>query len=680
MFKDTVEQISRDFINEALSSPRLLEDMAAMEKYMAESYGGRVFIELMQNADDANSTKIKLCEFAGNLIFANNGRPFNDKDVIAISRSGASSKQRGIHIGYRGVGFKSTTYLSNEIIIYSSETFFSYSKSICSQQLNKEKDKVPTIRIPFLLESNQVGSELVRFLEHLITEGYNTIFVFKNAKIDEFIEEIQGINSGFFVFLRNIELCEINVRELIFTYAISRAEKGNVIEVSISGNKLDQWIITGNETPGIAFKCEKGEIISCNGDEAVYYCYLPTFDKVAFPIKVNGNFSTDPSRKHLIVDEVTTDTIQHVAKVLFELAIKIMNRDIKDDWDNILQILSQKTSFSKVNLILSDTIKEFFLNSRQLKINNGETIKISDYKLFPGWLEESEKIYIRRNSPYVYERSINISVYKKGSDVDDFIKQYSDEKFSVIDFIEIMSDKEFAQKLSTETQGKIIGNIIKMSRTESISDLALRLEKITLHSNGNTYSMADLIRGKKKNLDQQIKDAVNHYTPRSDVIWFCNTYSIEQEVLLNQNTSEMQKKELTVKTTNLSSKPAISKWRSAEQQCVELEKYFGNDPIDVSKQNLGYDVESKTKNGDIRYIEVKLLNSSGASFTMTNNEYTAAHLYGNSYFLCLITSSDIKLNVTYIQNPLINLQLEKRVKQWEWYCESYRGEDITVEF
>lgn len=37
-----------------------MEDMAAMEKYMAESYGERIFIELLQNADDANSTKIKV--------------------------------------------------------------------------------------------------------------------------------------------------------------------------------------------------------------------------------------------------------------------------------------------------------------------------------------------------------------------------------------------------------------------------------------------------------------------------------------------------------------------------------------------------------------------------------------------------------------------------------------------
>jgi hypothetical protein len=53
MLNNIVAQISGEFLCEAKNSPRLLEDMAAMEKFMAESYDGRVFIELMQNADDA---------------------------------------------------------------------------------------------------------------------------------------------------------------------------------------------------------------------------------------------------------------------------------------------------------------------------------------------------------------------------------------------------------------------------------------------------------------------------------------------------------------------------------------------------------------------------------------------------------------------------------------------------
>ena len=55
-----ISEISASFIKEAMASPRMLEDLAAMERYMSESYDGRTFVELLQNADDANSTQVKV--------------------------------------------------------------------------------------------------------------------------------------------------------------------------------------------------------------------------------------------------------------------------------------------------------------------------------------------------------------------------------------------------------------------------------------------------------------------------------------------------------------------------------------------------------------------------------------------------------------------------------------------
>lgn len=44
MLNALIGKISQAFIDEAVASPNLLSDMAKMEKYMAESYSGRVFI------------------------------------------------------------------------------------------------------------------------------------------------------------------------------------------------------------------------------------------------------------------------------------------------------------------------------------------------------------------------------------------------------------------------------------------------------------------------------------------------------------------------------------------------------------------------------------------------------------------------------------------------------------
>ena len=97
-------------------------------------------------------------------------------------------------------------------------------------------------------------------------------------------------------------------------------------------------------------------------------------------------------------------------------------------------------------------------------------------------------------------------------------------------------------------------------------------------------------------------------------------------------------------------------------------------------QNLGYDVESTKPDGSKRYIEVKSVSRSDSSFSLTNNEYTAAHQYGDDYYICLLQHGDEKSKAIYIQNPLKKLRLEKRVRQWEWYCEEYQGEEIDIEY
>ena len=124
--KQYIKSISDEFIKEAKSSPRMLEDLAAMERYMSESYDGRTFVELLQNADDADSTRVKVFIVDNTLIVANDGRAFNENDIMSICRSGASSKQRGENIGYRGVGFKSATTISTEIVIHSADTYFTF--------------------------------------------------------------------------------------------------------------------------------------------------------------------------------------------------------------------------------------------------------------------------------------------------------------------------------------------------------------------------------------------------------------------------------------------------------------------------------------------------------------------------------------------------------------------------
>ena len=174
---EIIHEISCKFLSEAKNSPALLADMAAMEKYMAESYSSRIMVELLQNADDAGSSKVLITQYNDSLIVANNGRPFTEADIVAISRSGSSKKKRGETIGYRGVGFKSTSFLSNDIIIYSNNVQFAFSKSQTAIALSTDIEKVPTIRIPFLYEEHEYDN----ICKVLNDNGYTTVFIFTKA-------------------------------------------------------------------------------------------------------------------------------------------------------------------------------------------------------------------------------------------------------------------------------------------------------------------------------------------------------------------------------------------------------------------------------------------------------------------------------------------------------------------
>lgn len=337
MLRNTVERISKDFIAEAVASPNLLADMAAMEKYMAESYSGRVFVELLQNADDCKSTKIYVKEVAGNILFANNGRPFDENDVIAISRSGSSSKKRGETIGYRGVGFKSTTYLTDEIIIYSDKTYFTFSKRICSDRIFMPVNNIPMIRIPLLIEA--VDAEIDCEIQELVKNGYNTVFVFRNARIQEFLEEIKQVDTGMFIFLNNIEECRIDMAQYTTQISLQRwlERQGQLVEFSDAKNNA-WYIVKHNGTAiGLKYDAENKRIIACEESEQLYHSYLPSFDKMLFPFKVNADFSTDPSRKHISIDEKTESAIQNVAENIALLVKIALSGENELDLGDILQ-------------------------------------------------------------------------------------------------------------------------------------------------------------------------------------------------------------------------------------------------------------------------------------------------------------------------------------------------------
>ena len=677
MLRKTVEKISKDFIAEAVASPNLLADMAAMEKYMAESYSGRVFVELLQNADDCKSTKIYVKEVAGNILFANNGRPFDESDVIAISRSGFSSKKRGETIGYRGVGFKSTTYLTDEIIIYSDKTYFTFSKRICSDKFSMPVDSIPMIRIPLLIE--HIASEIECEIKELEKDGYNTVFVFRNAKVQEFLEEVKQVDTGMFIFLNSIEQCRIEMAQYAVQFSLKRYAEGDGQIVEFSNTKNNAWyIVKHNGTAiGLKYDVENRRIIACEESEQLYHSYLPSFDKMLFPFKVNADFSTDPSRKHISIDEKTESAIQNISENIALLIKTALSGKSKINLENILTILNAQGAFSRCNSMLKQKLKNSVLRTLSLKLRNGKTISIGEYKLLPDWLDESEKNFLRMESETIGSVSLSKAVYAAYPNVDSFIQTYSTEQFSNDDLVVMMGESALVASMPPEMQGKLIGRIIRTSKFEPMTQTRQeKLDEIKVSTESGVKSMKEIGSG-KTTVAKAVQEGISAAASKADLSWFSEKKAIDIQKLIGESESA-RAPELGIKSIKKEIKPHIAKWRSAEQQCLEIEKYFGNTAVDVSKQNTGYDIESTTPDGEKRYIEVKSIKEDG-SFSITNNEYTAAYQYGDKYFMCLLIQNAQSIQAIYIQNPIECISFKKRIKQWEWYCDTYNGDSYVFE-
>jgi superfamily II DNA or RNA helicase len=96
---------------------------------------------------------------------------------------------------------------------------------------------------------------------------------------------------------------------------------------------------------------------------------------------------------------------------------------------------------------------------------------------------------------------------------------------------------------------------------------------------------------------------------------------------------------------------------------MKFERENEREPEDVSKENLGFDIRSREKDGKVRYIEVKARAGIG-SVALTQNEWFKAQRLGNDYYLYVVWNAgkDPNTKPYIIQNPVANLQVDQKVE------------------
>lgn len=666
---EIVEKLHNSFLEEAKRSPILLSDLANMEKYISESYTGRSLIELLQNADDAGASKFEIVEISSKVYgVANNGREFCENDLVSLCRSGTSTKKRKTNtIGYRGIGFKSVVNYAKAVHLYSGHIATTFSRQL-TKNLLPEANTVPLIRIPHKFCGNAYDNSI----NDLLRDRYSTVFVFETES-DCLLDEISMFDTSCMLFLRNIREIHFTLSTKKITYMVKYTNLNSLCdEIEFLGTQNnDRWIVCSDELKSdvkLAFKYDGNRVIPASPQESVIHSFMPTNDKLNVPIKINGDFSTDPSRTKVIYDTETENAIEGCV----DLTNNILKNILAENYDRygFINILAQ-ASLDPLRAIKGNTISDIYIE---------KLIKKSKEQL-KKYAEDVKEIYYQPQgiTNVDFEQICRINnVYGIGNDIDANIR-------GILQFVKMIGIRILPLEMMLDAMKDCI--LSKESRIEVMYELIDRsrfgLDKalLTKFNNANVITFNTDVK-KVINCDKNdiIEDSFNAAVIEKvgSVVYVEQFYKVLGLKNIRQQgyNKEISPSVISRNVGSIGTKSVVKKWRTVEQNLGEILRSLDGvvNVIDVAAQNVGYDIETIMTDGTHRYYEVKSVDNMGNAFTMTNNEFSAAVQYKDKYYLAIVQQDESCIEVCFICDPISTLNMTKRVTKWEWYCSSYTGE------
>ncbi len=668
----SIKTLREEFLKEAKSAPKLFKDLAKVEQYIAESYKTRALIELMQNADDAESTRFGIHSFKNGFVVGNNGKEFTIDDVEALCRSGSSNKHRGGKtIGYRGIGFKSVVNIANIVNIISGEYRFSFERNKTKKALDRDLD-VPLIRVPHTFNDFdfRLEQEVISIKKEF---NYTTIFIFSDV-IDEFSkEDLQSLDRSSLLFLKNLNEVIIEYkntqRNIIVKHLKDKTR--NIVKI-IEGENRDKWEVQhlkNNRTDLVAFKLDQNNIIPALPEESVIHSFTPTNEFSGAYLKINGDYTTDPSRKSIDMDELSQKAFNNAVLIIVKSIKEILNGDLTKQgfFTPFINIQTLESSRFK-NLLFRSIEKE--LNFEAANNNNGakyfETLRIKQ-----DWLNYEDYENICKNEFISISKNL-IATYPE---IFTFLKLVNVKTLNLQDVIQNIN----STNLSIIGSAQIFTKIITQYRYDLDNNKIEQIKNLKLFPRNNKFFQSSQISDSAE-LDIDFTNYLNNNVDIADVQIFLKKLEINSKIKIGirsvkDNNEKKPNRPIHNFSYNFKTTPAIKKWRSAENNAQEYLKSLNValSVKDVTEANLGYDLEMMLNNGKRIYIEVKSVNSFSEPFKISNNEYSSAHNYGSDYYIALVVNND-EFKIKFVPNPIKTLSFEKKCERWSWFCDDYNNE------
>ncbi|MDV2476194.1 DUF3883 domain-containing protein [Rhodococcus zopfii] len=671
-FMDILEEVRNELLNEASASPTMLADIAGLEHYIAESYSSRAFIELLQNSDDAQACRVAFVRGENWVICANSGNDFTLNDFRSLCRSASSNKKRGQGIGYRGIGFKSVVGIAEEVHLISAELRATFSRELTRRTLGLQDSPVPLVRIPHRLALS--NPETLHEIDRLISDGYTTIFALQGINQSQIDDEFDRFDSDHLIFLKNVtSVRTLNKTEESYECHREPLAGGSVLVQTISPRSSESWRIESAEDISIAFSVDGDQVVPLKPSEAIVHAFLPTLEQSGIGVRINGDFSTDPSRTRVVLDQSTDTRINLVAKLVGERIVEAF-RSTDDHASALLKCL--KPNVDEVALRFQS--KSFKSSLVSKLFDRLEAIR-DEFASGPSWLNPDDARALGQIIGKTTIPSPNVEL-SSVSEMARFAGVKSVSPRSVLDAAEagLISRRGCAELVAFVAKSVVptelsFADLLKSHIWEVDSGLVDIQGALNSGSRITDVFIADLV---ESGLEiSKLEARIGKFYP--DCVAILPTTQLEQAIIPVETQEKATHADDLFTPVSREFEPQRegvlgnqSKWRSAETSVFYLLSELGFDVEDHSRQNVGYDLLA-VKDSERFFVEVKSLSYAGQPFALTPNEDSCARESGNKYVLALVLKTELETNVQFIRNPKEGLRFVKQCRQWAWECIEY---------
>lgn len=253
-----------------------------------------VLSELLQNADDAGASSATAAIDDGKFIFCHNGNDFTQADFSSLCSFAHSNKRTMNTIGFRGIGFKSTFSLGDEVSIATPTLRVTFRRSRFTLPIWDSKlDAVEGMTcISVALKDEYILQELERSFDEWLHNSTSLLFLKNIRRLDILGQSIiwDKLGEGPVANSERFIVSSRDDEELILIRSKNLELPSEAVEEVKKKRKFPDESI--EQLP----PCQVSIALGIDGR---LYTFLPTDVKTDLPFAANAPFVQDPARDRI---------------------------------------------------------------------------------------------------------------------------------------------------------------------------------------------------------------------------------------------------------------------------------------------------------------------------------------------------------------------------------------------